>query len=222
MTMKYIVALSLPLIAPLPSIANAGEIAAIVENVSNADAGVKFLESLEPGHKIDLLNGGSITIGYLRSCIREVITGGHITIGKNQSSIEGGSVKRLLVECDIRRLILTANQSKQSAVAVFRQKLPSPKASSKLQNPNLKIYGTSPLVSLKKPGQTILFKRLDKADKPISVNAQGNYVDFANINISLKFGATYRVTAGGKVLIIKIDPLARNGKIPIISRLIRF
>ena len=57
-------------------------------------------------------------LGYLRSCWRETITGGVVTVGAEHGTVEHGRVFRELVECDGGSLILTDSQSEKNGVMV--------------------------------------------------------------------------------------------------------
>ena len=94
---------------------------AIVEDVSVTVSGVELLEYVNRGHTIKLGAGGTLVLGYLNSCVRETINGGSVTVGKEQSTIQGGKVSRERVECDGGKLQLTLEQASKSAVVVFRK-----------------------------------------------------------------------------------------------------
>ncbi len=55
--------------------------AAIVEEVTGRNAGVQFMDYLETGMIIILNADESFVLGYLRSYIRETITGSMVVIG---------------------------------------------------------------------------------------------------------------------------------------------
>ena len=65
---------------------------AIVESVAATGTHLKFMEYVEAGTVIRLGIGGSITLGYFRSCWRETIEGGTVTIGVEKSTVVGGTV----------------------------------------------------------------------------------------------------------------------------------
>ncbi len=100
--------------------AAAGEPAAIVEAVSPPQPGVAAMELVEPGRTIEVGDRGELVLGYLRSCIREQIRGGTVTVGATQSTVVGGRITRAAVECDGGRLVLTAEQAAKSGALVFR------------------------------------------------------------------------------------------------------
>ena len=63
---------------------------ALVEEVSGAPAGVEFMDYVETGKTIELGARGGIVLSYLNSCVRETISGGTVTVGTDQSDVQGG------------------------------------------------------------------------------------------------------------------------------------
>jgi hypothetical protein len=91
--------------------AQAGKPVAIVEEVAGTVKGVAMFDYLDQGQKKSLAPGARIVIGYLQSCQREVITGGQITVGVEQSQVIDGKVARERMECDGGALKLTKEQA---------------------------------------------------------------------------------------------------------------
>ncbi len=58
---------------------------AIGEDVNASGAGVAFMDYVKPGRVIRLGAKGTLTLGYLRSCLRETITGGKGCAGAQQT-----------------------------------------------------------------------------------------------------------------------------------------
>src|SRR5580700_11021164 len=83
---------------------------ALVEEVSGTSAGIDFMDYLSAGKILKLGSTDKLVIDYLRSCVRETITGGVVTIGADESRVVGGSVKREKVQCDGGKLRLTTDQ----------------------------------------------------------------------------------------------------------------
>src|SRR6187399_1670799 len=65
---------------------------AVVEDVSGKPAGIEFMDYVAAGD--------AIVRGYLKSCWRETIRGGTVTVGAEQSDVTGGTVDRVKVGCD--------------------------------------------------------------------------------------------------------------------------
>jgi hypothetical protein len=88
---------------------------ALVEDVNSKSAGVQSMDYVATGKQIRLGKQDTLVLSYLKSCWRETIAGGTVTVGAEQSDVQGGTVQRQKVDCDGDRLILTAQQASQSA-----------------------------------------------------------------------------------------------------------
>lgn len=201
--------------------AQAADPVAIVEDVSANAAGVQPMDYVAAGRIIALAPNQSLTLGYMKSCTREVIAGGRVTIGLEQSVVDGGKVERNQVRCDGGRLKLTAEQASKSGGMVFR-KPPSPNVPI-----DVMIYGLSPVVELV-AGTTATIDRID-ATTPQMVLAPsaaqlhgGKFFDLARENKILSAGGVYRLMSGDKQLVFKVDPAASGGAGPVVGRLLRF
>lgn len=197
---------------------SAAEPVAIVEDVSSPNVGVEFMDYLESGQTIHLGKGGRLTLGYFRSCLSETIQGGKVTVGAEQSRVEGGQVTRKRVECDGGQMSLTGSYPGKSGTIISR--LPSGKGK-KPPLPQLTIYGISPVIILPGGGEVIL-ERLDRSEKAYRVVISNTHVDFLSLNKELMPGGLYKVRAGKKLIVFSVDALAYPGKVSLISRLIPF
>ena len=216
-TIGFGLAIAVAVSAPL---AMAGEPAVVVEGVSPGIAGVEFMGYMEAGQTFKLGPGQSATLGYLQSCIKESINGGVVTIGKKQSTVAGGKVKRVRVECDGGKLILTEEQAGKSAVTVFRT-APRKAKKGSVPKPQLTIFATSPLVSLTRKAHSLRIERLDKKGSPLTLGITKLVTDLAKHNIKLEPGGIYRLTVGKRKKVFKIDPLADDGSESVLQRLVR-
>lgn len=203
--------------------AAAADPVALVEDVSGNSSGVEFMDYLSAGREIRLAPKDRLVIDYLRSCWREAITGGTVTIGAEQSSIAGGTVEREKIECDGGKLRLTADQAAKSGVVVFRA---PPK-------PNLvhasaverTIYGLSPMVELHGGGKLIV-DRLDKPGVPLTLDIKpaqllrGAFYDFARDGHVLAAGGVYRLSGNGHAVVFQVDARAKAGAIAPAGRLL--
>ena len=61
-----------------------------MEEVSGAPAGVEFMDYVETGRCIELGARGGIVRQRLNSCVCETISGGTVTVGTDQSDVQGG------------------------------------------------------------------------------------------------------------------------------------
>ena len=60
---------------------------AVVEEVTGHQSGVDFMDYVETGKLIKLGPHDHIVLDYLKSCWREIITGGTVTVGPEQSDL---------------------------------------------------------------------------------------------------------------------------------------
>lgn len=197
---------------------------AVVEDITGKPAGVEFMDYVEPGKVITLAPNESIVLGYLKSCWRETIRGGTVTVGAEQSDVSGGTVDRAKVGCDGGKMELAAAQSKQSAAMVFR-KAPGPNTPPK---PQFKIYGRSPVVELRGGGMLVIERvdvpsgdRMEIAIAPANL-VRGAFYDLAKNGRSLKPGGIYRAKVGDQQIVFEIDAAAKDGAEPVAGRLLRF
>jgi len=61
---------------------------ALVEDVAGTTA-LEVLDYVSEGQVVDLGRDGSLTLGYLASCVHEKIVGGRVTIGKKEEREQG-------------------------------------------------------------------------------------------------------------------------------------
>jgi hypothetical protein len=196
---------------------------AVVEEVQGKVVGAEFMDYVIPGAKIELGSKGSIVLSYMKSCQREAIKGGTVTVGTDHSTIENGAVQRSIVGCDADHIQLSVGEANQSAATVFR----SLQQSERAKKPQITLYGRSPVVETNGPGKLVI-ERLDQAGErqEVAVSAKslerGRFYDFAKARIALVPGATYVATFGKRSVVFKIDRQAKLGATAIIGRLLRF
>jgi hypothetical protein len=200
----------------------AQEPAAIVESVEGGPATVGFMDYLTPGSVIQLGTHGKLVLSYLKSCWRETIEAGTVTVGVDQSDIKDGRVERTKVPCDGGKMLLSSQQASRSGAFTFRAPPKQPSA----PPPQFMLYGLSPLVEMQGGGRLVI-ERLDGEAEPIviEVRAQqllrGAYYDLSSTNTVLIPGAVYRATAGEHGIVFRIHPAALPGPAPVIGRLLR-
>jgi len=197
---------------------------AVVEDVTGSPSGIQFMDYVEPGQVIRLGPHDTIVLGYLKSCWRETITGGTVTVGTEQSAIEGGDIARTKVACEGGRMMLTAELADKSAATAFRE---APNRQSVAPSrPEFTLYGLSPVIEVKSSG-TLVIERIDQPGERHEValgDAQlmhGAFLDLAKAGVVLTAGGIYRATVGTRQMVFKIDPNAHSGESPIVGRLIR-
>ncbi len=121
-----------------PSPLRAETLVAVVEDVRGAPAGAEFMDYLAPGKVIRLGPADAIVLSYVRSCVRETIAAGTVTVGTQISTVDGGTVERAKVACDGGRLHLTPEQANTAGGTVLREAR-QPGA------PQLMLHGASPV-----------------------------------------------------------------------------
>src|SRR5262245_2520020 len=198
---------------------NAQAPVAVVEEVESSTAGVEFMDYLNTGQTIQLSPKDRLVIGYMKSCWRETITGGTVTIGAEQSDVSGGAVERVRVRCGTAKRSSTSKETTGSGAMVFRN---APKTTM----PDQTVYSLSPIFECKSPGNLVM-ERLDKREKPIQINASDlqlsrrSFIDLSKANVVLTAGGLYRVKSADAEIVIKVDPSADLTGATIIGRLVR-
>lgn len=197
--------------------------AAIVEDVQGKVEGVAFMDYVSPGKIVKLGPKASITLSYLKSCQREVISEGVVLVGSEQSTVQLGEVKREKVPCDTNAAKLSEREANQSAATTFRTMRSDAKgAPTKLPT----IYGVAPLVQAK-IGSTLVIERTDGKEPTISVPLKndvmisGKFYDFAKAGKSLTPGGSYLAILGNKRYAFQVDAGATSSPTPIVGRLLR-
>jgi len=203
----------------------AGPPVAVVEDLRGQVAGLEFMDYVGAGRVIRLAPGETLVLGYLESCWRETITGGTVTVGPEQSSVQGGRVERTRVPCDTGRLQLGAREATQGAATVYRSLRPDAGAP---PSPPQVVYGLAPVFDVGTQRGTLVIERLDdsaaRVELPVEGEAlvAGRFVDLARTPLLLAAGARYAARLGAQRLEFKVDWDARPGATPIAGRLLRF
>ena len=207
--------------------------AAVVEEVDGKSAGVEFMDYVSTGKVIRLGRQDRIVLGYLKSCWREIIVGGTVTVGAEQSDVQGGKVERAQVKCDAGRMQLSARQAVQSAGYVSRNiELPGrqegalePNKPAGTPEPQVTLYGRVPTIELGSGG-TLVIERIDVPGEKFEIAvssrqlARGVFFDLAKANRLLAADGLYRATFGAKQVVFKIAPGA-TASAPVVARLLR-
>ncbi len=215
-TLRTLAALLLAAIAIGPTWdARAADIAALVEEVSDPTSELAPMDVLETGRVVKLAAGAKLVLGYLKSCVRETITGGTLTIGDLKSTVVGGKRVEDEVDCDGGRIVQTSGNSSDVAGAVFRK---GKKDGKPLPKPGWTLFGISPLVKLTEPTKRLRIERLDGLEAgPIDISVVGKLVDLASKNVRLEAGGLYLFSNDRASYVVKISPLAESDA-PVLSR----
>jgi hypothetical protein len=158
--------------------------------------------------------------------MRETITGGTVTVGTDQSEVQSGRIVRTRVQCDAGKMLQGGEQARPLAGSVLRSapRMGTPALAS---DPQIVLYGSSPILELTAPG-TLLIERIDQIGERYVLDVgnehllRGGFYDFAQWNKALTAGGVYRAIFGAQKIVFRIDPDAKPGRLPIVSRLLRF
>ena len=198
--------------------------AAIVEDVQGKVDGIAFMDYVAPGKIIKLGPKASITLSYLKSCQREIISEGVVLVGAEQSTVQLGEVKREKVPCDTNAAKLSEREANQSAATTFRTMRSDVKGAPPAKLPTL--YGVAPLIQAKS-GSTLVIERTDGKEPTISVPLKseimvgGKFYDFAKAGKTLTPGGSYLAILGAKRYAFQVDATATSSPTPIVGRLLR-
>jgi hypothetical protein len=203
--------------APAPLIPTA-----LVEDVKGTGVDVEFMDYVGAGQVIKLRPSDVLVLSYLKSCEREIITGGTVTVGTDHSEVDGGKIARTKVACDGGKVELSSKQATETAATAFRLQ-------SAAHEPTL--YARAAMIEIPRlhPGESheLVIERVDRPGDRFAVKiddhlADGGFYDMAKTNKRLTPGATYTATIGDHKITFKVDASARSGQASVVSRLLRF
>src|ERR1700722_19779428 len=195
---------------------------ALVEDVKSTTAGVEFMDYVGAGQVIKLGPHDTLVLSYLTSCQHETITGGTVTVGFRESSVQGGEVARATVPCDGGNMQLSAAEADKSAATAFRVQAAEVHPTIFARNPMIQLP-----TGLPADARTMVFTRTDQpGERPHTIVVDEQYVkagyyDMADINLNLTAGAVYEVTIGTHKLTFGVAPDAKDGRPPVATRLLR-
>jgi hypothetical protein len=223
--MNVIVGILLQVAGALILTASAQSPAAVVEEIQGSVPGIAFMDYVDPGQIIRIGAHDRIVLGYLKSCWRETISGGTVTVGPEQSEVAGGEVARAKVACDGGKMMLSAELAGKSGAMVFRQ-APKPQAVAAVPHPEFTLYGLSPVFEVRPPGKLVI-ERLDQPGERHEIGiterelVRGAFLDLAKTGVALAPGGIYRAKLAEQQIVFKIDPDAKPGDAPLVGRLAR-
>ena len=218
--MKRSIAVCLGLLT-LASPAVADSPVAVVEDVQGKVTGAEFMDYVTPKAVIKIGDGGSVILSYLKSCRRETISGtGTVVVGTEESAVHLADVKAEKTNCDANQANVTTRETSGVAATVLRSV-----EASKLPQPQLILYGASPLVEAKGRGKLVI-RRLDVPDERQEISLggtqlKGRFVDFASENVALAPGGLYAASFKSSKIVFRVDEQAKPGATPIVGRLLR-
>ena len=195
---------------------------AVVEDVQGKVTGAEFMDYVAPGTVIKLGQSGVVVLGYIKSCLRETISGiGTVIVGAEESMVHLGDVKTSKVRCDSGRTRLIDREVGESAATVVRSM-----NGMESRSPSLTIYGLSPIFETAGRGK-LTVERLDESGERYEFDigpataVRGKFYDLARTGTTLKPGGIYVASLGSRRVVFLIDRQAEPGPSPIIGRLVR-
>ena len=207
--------------------APAQSLVAVVEDIRGGPPNLEFMDYVEAGKQIQLSPNGRLVLSYLKSCYRETITGGKVTVGASFSQVTGGQVDRTQVACDGGKMQLSYQVASKSGASMFRElHRAEQQPALPLAQPQFILYGASPMVEIKR-GSKVVIERVDQAGERFEIPGagrplkHGRFYDFAEDHKQLAAAGLYRATIGTKQVVFLVDSNARPGKTPITTRLLQ-
>ena len=194
-----------PVVLAIAPAAAAPKPVAIVEESPRNEGPGQMFDLVAEGTEIGLSPSETIVLGYLKSCVRETITGGKVVIGNKESVVEGGKVAREKTECAVTQLALTADESQQSATIAFRGQVKH-------------IYSRQPIIIARKSDGVII--------EPVNggetwrIEPENGRIDFQAAKLEMQPGAAYRVKGFTQTVIVEVDPKADKAKTGILERIV--
>jgi hypothetical protein len=197
---------------------------AVVEDMKGKVSGAELMDYVVPGQVIKLGAGASVTIGYMKSCWRETISGlGTVIIGTEQSSVHLAQFKAGKVPCDSSQAARINKEAGESAATLVRGLNQDDDAPKDL--PPLMLHGRSPIVATSERGKLVVERTDVKGERYVvdlgkALPARGKAYDLARSHIALKPGGAYSMTLNSKSAAFVVDRTATPGAGPVIGRLV--
>lgn len=201
----------LPLAAP----ALAGDPVALVEEISTSRSDIMVMDFLEEGQAVTLAADETLVISYLDSCTQETITGGTVTIGRTESSLQQGSMKSRTVLCDSNPVV---GQADTAGAVVFRDA----GGDENLPKPGEIIYSTYPFFQTDSISPIAFLKRIDKPGKNLSIILIDGIADFRVARSRLESNGLYKISTDDREIVFLVHSSAKSSETSLLSRLVRF
>ncbi|MDY0873220.1 hypothetical protein [Dongia rigui] len=193
------------LILLAPSAMAASKPVAIVEDSPLTMGRGQAFDLLNESEVLTLAPQQTLVLGYLKSCTRETITGGTVTIGAKESTVEGGKVTREKTVCTQTKLALTADESQQSATIAFRGQIKH-------------VYTRQPLIVAEK-SETVKIEPIEGGES-WNLKPENGRIDFQAAKVEMQPGARYKVTGAKTSLIVEVDAAATTAKTGTLERVV--
>lgn len=185
------------ILAVSPGIQAAGKVTAVVEQGATVNGDIQALDRLAEGTEFNLGAGETMILAYTRSCVRETITGGKVTVGAEQSDVAGGQVVREEIKtCPEPRLALTAAESQESAIIAFR-------------GGTRHLFSKTPLLASRDSNLRIAIFEGDTLIREFKTET--GELDLAAEKLELTPGKVYRAESDRNTVLLEIDADAQAG-----------
>jgi hypothetical protein len=93
---------------------------ALIETLTSPTQRVEMMSYARRGEIIRLSPNQTMVISYGDSCVQEIITGGMVTIGREQSEVRFGEVKRTVGKCAVGKFEVTGGSDDSAGGRTFR------------------------------------------------------------------------------------------------------
>jgi hypothetical protein len=152
---------------------------------------------------------------------RAISDAGTVVVGTEESAVHLAEVKAEKTNCDPNQANATTRETSGVAATVLR----SVDTTASLPQPQLTLYGASPLVEAKGRGKLVI-RRLDVPGERQEINLggtqlKGRFLDFASENVALVPGGLYAAAFKSSQIVFRVDAQAKPGATPIVGRLLR-
>jgi hypothetical protein len=84
---------------------------ALIETLTSHSQRLELMTYAHVGQVIRLDPDQTIVLSYRNACVREIITGGTVTVGIERSQVQSGDVKRVNGSCGAGKIELTGAQT---------------------------------------------------------------------------------------------------------------
>ncbi len=191
----------------------------MVEAISTQRDDVVEMDYLSPGQTISLAGDETLVVGYFLNCTQETITGGTVTIGEHESTVQGGSIETRFISCDDQVVQFSLNQQQAAGTTVLRPGEPC-----NALVPDIVVYDISPLFRLAVPSAPLDYSPACEASSKEwpSVPSTGKTIDFRELGIELDPGTTYLLRQGEHSVVLLVSKLAERNAVSLIARYVPF
>lgn len=210
----------LALVGAMAPAARAQDLTAIIESIDPPRDDVRAFDLLAQGTVIELQQGDTLMLGYMASCMHEEIIGGKVTVGADQSTVEGGSVKRDAVSCNGSIDPDSAAGANEAAVVAIRSMGVANAAGVRV------VPALQPVFVLPEGAvpadPSLVIQRIDREESAIRVTLFGRTLDLRQTGMKLTPGGLYSAICGDHKVAFKIADNAGVTKVVTLQRVVRF